>query len=115
MKEMKKITLFFAAIVMLLASCQTKQSATRDLRALSQEMEINGQGYTLNQWTEAGKDYYKINKRISKHAGDYTDEEVQEISRLNGQCLRNLTEGAVTKVTGAVKAIESLIKGFNKE
>lgn len=111
---MKKIiSLCFVAAIML-ASCQTKQSALNDLRSLNQEIRMNGENYSVNEWTQVGKRYYEINKKITKHAGDYTDAEVKEIGELNGQCVRSFTTGAITKVKGAKAMIESFIGGFLK-
>lgn len=110
---MKKLLAIFA-VLLAITSCQTKQTAIGDLRSLSQEIQINGSNYSINDWKRAGERYYDINKRISKHTGDYTDAEVQEISELNGKCVRSFTEGAVTKVQGAVSALKSFIDGFLK-
>ena len=110
---MKKLFLL-GVILLSLTSCQTKQSAIYDLRSLSQELQINSSNYSINDWQEAGERYYKINKRISKHTGDYTDAEIQEISQLNGKCVKSFTEGAVTKVKGAAEALKSFINGLLK-
>lgn len=99
---------------MALTSCQTKQSAINDLRSLQQEIAIGGEMYSINDWAKAGKDYYTINKRIAKHAGDYNDEQMQEISELNGKCVRSFTEGAVNKVAGAASMLKNFIGGFLK-
>ena len=112
---MKKIFLMVAiAASMALTSCSTKQSAINDLRALSQEMQIRGDSYSLNDWKAAGQEYYNINQRIGKHAGDYTDAQMEEISELNGRCIRSFTEGAISKVTGAMNMVKGFLKGFVK-
>lgn len=110
---MKKL-LFVAALLLALTSCQTKRTAINDLRTLSNEMQVYGDNYSLNEWKDAGQRYYNINKRIKNHMADYSDEEVQEISKLNGQCLKSFTQGAIDKVKGAGAAIKSLIDGFLK-
>lgn len=115
-KASRRLSLFLVSSAMLLAlaSCQTKQSAISDLRSLSQEMTLYGDNYSINDWKEAGQRYYEINKRIRKHTGDYTNAEMQEIGELNGKCVRSFTEGAVTKVQGAVATLKSFIEGFLK-
>lgn len=113
-KVMKKIVTFCFLAAILLTSCQTKQSAISDLRTLNQEIRLNADNYSINDWSKVGKRYYDINKNITKHAGDYTDAEMQEISNLNGQCLRSFTTGAITKVNGAASMLRSLLEGFLK-
>lgn len=110
---MKKFFIL-GVVILALTSCQTKQSAISDLRSLSQELQINSENYSINEWKDAGERYYKINKRITKHAGDYNDAEMREISELNGKCAKSFTEGAVTKVQGAVSAVKSFLGGFMK-
>lgn len=111
---MKKV--FFAAAIVLLtaASCSTKQSAINDLRSLNQKMQISGDYYSINDWEKAGKEFYSINKRIAKHAGKYNDQQLQEISELNGECVRSFTDGAINKVQGAVNMVKGFIGGFLK-
>lgn len=111
---MKKIITLFLFAAVLLTSCQTKQSAISDLRTLSQDIKINGDSYSINDWAKVGQRYYDVNKKITKHAGDYTDKEMAEIADLNGQCVRSFTQGAVTKVQGAVRVLQSFIGGFVK-
>lgn len=111
---MKKIIIAAIVFCAMFASCSTQQSAIRDLRSFTTELQMNSETYTLKDWKNAGERYVKINKRIAKHTADYTEEEVQEISELNGKCTRSFTEGAVNKINGAANAIGSFIKGFLK-
>ncbi|MCQ2220798.1 MAG: hypothetical protein MJZ12_05360 [Prevotella sp.] len=111
---MKKVYFAIISLVVLISSCQTKQSAINDLRSISQDIAINGDNYSFNDWTKVGKKYYEVNKKIAKHTGDYSDQELQEISKLNGQCVKGFTEGAVTKVGGAMQMLKSFIGGFLK-
>lgn len=99
---------------MCLMSCQTKQTALNDLRTFAQELQIGSQSYGINDWKDAGVKYYKINKRLTKHAGDYSDAEIREISELNGTCARTFSEGAVNKIDSFGKTIKSFLDGFLK-
>lgn len=111
---MKKIFPVCVIVLLLFTSCQTKQSAISDLRALSQELRMNGDNYSINDWKDAGERYYKINKRITKHSGEYSDTEVTEIAELNGQCVSSFKDGAITKVKGAAGAVKAFIEGLMK-
>lgn len=111
---MKKNILMIALAAFVMCSCQTKKSAINDLHSLNQELQINSFNYTIKDWKDAGERYVKINKRITKHAGNYTNAEVKDITETNGQIVRSFTEGAVTKVAGAVSALKSFVDGFKK-
>lgn len=107
---MKKIVV---SVVMLavLASCQTKESAIRELRSVTQELELNSQNYSIVDWEKAGEKYYKANKHISKHVGKYSDAEVMEISEMNGTCVRYFGEGAASKVKSYASMFDAFING----
>ena len=112
---MKKTIIGAAAILLTLSSCvSSRQAAINDLRNFTQNMQRNSYNYSLDDWASAGKEYYNINKKIKKHATEYTDSEMQEISNLSGQCVRNFSEGAVTKVNGATSLLNSFLEGFMK-
>lgn len=113
---MKKIFVLSVLAILMLSSCQTsKQTALNDLRALSRELALHSDTYSYSDWTKAGKEYHRVNKKISDHISDYNETEFQEIAELNGKCTRSFTEGAITKISGAVSAIKSFVHGFNSK
>lgn len=115
MKRRSFFALAAIAVMMLLASCATKQSAVNDLRAFQQEIDTNGMTYSLNDWKKAAQDYAKINKRIYKHYDEYTPQELEEVGKLNGQCAASFAKGTAqnlgNKAQGAVSLIKGLIDG----
>lgn len=115
---MKKILLTSCLACLLLASCATKESAVNQLRSFRQEIEVNGMTYGLKDWKKAANDYSKINKRIFKHYNEYSPAELEEVARLNAECVSSFAKGTVTNISqkaqGVAGAIKGIIEGFSE-
>lgn len=96
--------------MLMMASCATRQKAIGDLRALTNDIELNSSRYSLKDWKNAAVDYAKINKKLTKHVGEYSQEERTEIAELNAKCVTKFTTGAVEQTTSRVETAVSVIK-----
>lgn len=112
MKKKNTLALLGMAAMLLLSSCATKQSAVNDLRALQQDIETSGAFYSLKDWKKAAQNYAKINKKIYKHYSDYSAQELEEIGRINGECVASFAKGAAQNVGSKAIGAASLIKGI---
>lgn len=105
---MKNLFLTVVTFVMLLGmiSCDSSQSAIRDLEVLLNEIEANYQSYSEEDWENMSLSYSAIEEELAKH--EYTDEELKEIGRMKGRCLGYLTKQSI-------KEIEKQLEDFGKE
>ena len=105
---MRNLFLTVVAFVMLLSmiSCDSSQSAIRDLEMLLNEIETNYQSYSEEDWENMSLSYSAIEEELAKH--EYTDEELKEIGRMKGRCLGYLTKQSI-------KEIEKKMEDFGKE
>ena len=105
---MRNLFLTVVAFVMLLCmiSCDSSQSAIRDLEVLLNEIETNYQSYSEEDWENMSLSYSAIEEELAKH--EYTDEELKEIGRMKGRCLGYLTKQSI-------KEIEKQLEDFGKE
>ena len=105
---MKNLFLTVVTFVMLLGmiSCDSSQSAIRDLEVLLNEIEANYQSYSEEDWENMSLSYSVIEEELAKH--EYTDEELKEIGRMKGRCLGYLTKQSI-------KEIEKQLEDFGKE
>ena len=87
-------------------SCDSSQSAIRDLEVLLNEIEANYQSYSEEDWENMSLSYSAIEEELAKH--EYTDEELKEIGRMKGRCLGYLTKQSI-------KEIEKQLEDFGKE
>ena len=105
---MRNLFLTVVTFVMLLGmiSCDSSQSAIRDLEVLLNEIEANYQSYSEEDWENMSLSYSAIEEELAKH--EYTDEELKEIGRMKGRCLGYLTKQSI-------KEIEKKMEDFGKE
>lgn len=104
---MRNLFLTFATLLFLgFISCDSSQSAVRDLEILLNEIEANHQSYSEEDWENLSLSYSAIEEELAKH--EYTDEELKEIGRMKGRCLGYLTKQSI-------KDIEKRLKDFGKE
>ena len=105
---MRNLFLTVVTFVMLLGmiSCDSSQSAIRDLEVLLNEIEANYQSYSEEDWEIMSLSYSAIEEELAKH--EYTDEELKEIGRMKGRCLGYLTKQSI-------KEIEKQLEDFGKE
>lgn len=105
---MRNLFLTIVIFVMLLGmiSCDSSQSAIRDLEMLLNEIETNYQSYSEEDWENMSLSYSAIEEELAKH--EYTDEELKEIGRMKGRCLGYLTKQSI-------KEIEKKMEDFGKE
>ena len=105
---MRNLFLTIVIFVMLLGmiSCDSSQSAIRDLEVLLNEIEANYQSYSEEDWENMSLSYSAIEEELAKH--EYTDEELKEIGRMKGRCLGYLTKQSI-------KEIEKQLEDFGKE
>ena len=89
-----------------LSSCSTKQGCIRQLENLSEELDQNGQYYTVGDWEDAADKFVKIRKNINKHR--YTQTERRKIGRLEGNCVTAVAKG----LKGQAKNLGSELRGI---
>jgi hypothetical protein len=105
---MRNLFLTVVTFVMLLGmiSCDSSQSAIRDLEVLLNEIEANYQSYSEEDWENMSLSYSAIEEELAKH--EYTDEELKEIGRMKGRCLGYLTKQSI-------REFEKQLEDFGKE
>lgn len=105
---MRNLFLTVVTFIMLLGmiSCDSSQSAIRDLEVLLNEIEANYHSYSEEDWKNMSLSYSAIEEELAKH--EYTDEELKEIGRMKGRCLGYLTKQSI-------KEIEKQLEDFGKE
>ena len=110
---MKTIKLIICCVVVLvLASCSTKQSAINQLENFSTELRDHSRYYDIQDWEKAGKKFVDITKKVKKHELDYTPEELARIGKLEGECAGYMARGAKDNVTDRLRGLLNEIQGI---
>ena len=110
---MKTIKLFICCVmVLVLASCSTKQTAINQLEKFSTELRDHSRYYDVQDWEKAGQKFVKITKKVKKYEAEYTAEEKSRIGRLEGECAGYMARGAKDNVTDRLRGIFNEIQGI---
>jgi len=112
---MKVKFLFTAvALMLLIASCTTKQGVINELEDFSYELRDNSRYYDVKDWEKAGNKFIKLRKKVHKYEFDYTPEEKSRIGELEGQCANYMAKGARDGVFDKLKNVASELEGVLK-
>ena len=110
---MKTIKLIICCVmVLVLASCSTKQTAINQLEKFSTELRDHSRYYDVQDWEKAGQKFVKITKKVKKYETEYTAEEKSRIGRLEGECAGYMARGAKDNVTDRLRGIFNEIQGI---
>ena len=66
-----------------LSSCSSRYTAINNLESLVNEVENEGETYTLADWSKLTQKCVRIERELNKH--EYTPEENREIGKLKGR------------------------------
>lgn len=108
---MRKLIIGTAVCVMLMmTSCDEKREALNDLRDMAKELNENADRMNAEEWEKTIAVYAHLDSVISTN--EYTEEELKEIGRLQGECLGHFTKNSVRKIKKGVKKAVSQFQGI---
>ena len=111
--SMKTIKLIICGVmVLMLASCSTKQSAINQLESFSTELRDHSRYYDVQDWEKAGKKFVDVTKKVKKYQMDYTPEELARIGKLEGECAGYMARGAKENITDRLNGFINELKGI---
>lgn len=111
--SMKTIKLIICGVmVLMLASCSTKQSAINQLESFSTELRDHSRYYDVQDWERAGKKFVDVTKKVKKYQMDYTPEELARIGKLEGECAGYMARGAKENITDRLNGFINELKGI---
>ena len=104
-----------ALVVCLFAACQSeKEAAYSKLKGLYEDVTLNSDQYTTQDWENFLIEFQKVDSLIS--VNEYTDEELKEIGRLKGKCasyaVKAGAEVAGKKLKDVINEAAGIIDGF---
>ena len=99
-------------MVLVLASCSTKQTAINQLEKFSIELRDHSRYYDIQDWEKAGKKFVDITKTVKKYELKYTPEELARIGKLEGECAGYMARGAKDNITDRLKGFLNELNGI---
>ena len=101
MKNVIRFMAFVSVICVLtlgLTSCSEKAKALRQLEQLAEEVEENGDNYTIGEWQEVFHQYQVINSVIEKHYFDYSQRERNRILEARSEIKQKAMNSMMNKL-----------------
>ncbi len=113
--KLKLIFLTVLVFCLSIVSCvDKKQKSLDDLRKFENELEMDSDSYTDEQWNEASTKYDQMTAELDRYK--YTDEELREIGYLKGKCAGYFTKRTVKEIgeglNSAAQQIAGAVRGF---
>ena len=99
-----------------LSACSTRIGPVNDLASLAEKVKNDSPRFTEEDWASVINDLDAIEKRMESYKSEYSAEELQEIGRLKGIILAQLTKYSVksfkSQIEKAINESEGLVEGF---
>lgn len=113
---MKKIFGILIAVLMasFMVACATpEEKSMRSLQELYEDMELNHENYTIEDWEKAQVEFEVITAQMKLH--NYTDEQLREIGKLKGKCSAYLTKGLFKRAEKGFIEFGGILEGYLEE
>lgn len=97
-----------------MTSCSEKSRALRNLEQLAEEVQENGDHYTIGEWKEVLHQYQAINAVIDNHYADYTQKQRNRIMSARSDIKQAAIDSFVQKLDLLPDGIkQTLMNWFN--
>ena len=116
MKNVIRFMAFVSVICVLtlgLTSCSEKAKALRQLEQLAEEVEENGDNYTIGEWQEVFHQYQVINSVIEKHYFDYSQRERNRILEARSEIKQKAMNSMMNKLDMFPALKQEILNIFN--
>lgn len=120
---MKKNILFFSFLCLMLlglSSCSSERRALSQMRTLTENVERNGDNYSVQEWKDAYDQFKEIDASIDQQK--LTPQQKEEYTEMQGRCLKQFASSSVSNIVSAAKSImaagssflQGILKGLSK-
>lgn len=108
---MKKILFIYILFIgtICATSCSSRRMAINSLESLVNQVEKNGDSYTMTDWDRFIKKCAKVDKELKRH--EFTAEENREIGTLKGRMAGIVTKDVLQQTFKSVNTIKEQLGG----
>jgi outer membrane protein assembly factor BamD (BamD/ComL family) len=110
---MKKLFVFLLmmGLASFMMSCATpEEKSLRSLQEFYNELELNHENYTIEDWDKAQAEYDAITAGMNLN--NYTNEQLREIGKLKGKCSAYLTKGLLKRAEKGFIEFGGMLEGY---
>lgn len=113
MKKFFVILLTMGLASFMVACATPEEKSLRTLQDLYEDMELNHENYTVEDWEKIQVEFEVITAQMKLH--DYTDEQLREIGKLKGKCSAYLTKGLLKRAEKSFIELGGVLEGYLEE
>ena len=106
------ITILFVIIV---SACNSKTKPIDQLRNLNENLSENMANFSEDDWKDVAEEFEEIVKDLEEHRSEYTEAELREIGRLEGQCAAKFTKAYMNALSDEIEDANNILDGFMDE
>ncbi len=116
MIDMKKFFGVLVAIILtsfMVVYATPENESLSSLQELYEEMELNHENYTKEDWEKVKIEFDSITSQIK--LDDYTADQIKEIGKLKGKCSAYLTKGLLKRAEKGLIELGGILEGYLEE
>ena len=116
MIDMKKFFGVLVAIILnsfMVVYATPENESLSSLQELYEEMELNHENYTKEDWEKVKVEFDSITSQIK--LDDYTADQIKEIGKLKGKCSAYLTKGLLKRAEKGLIELGGMLEGYLEE
>ena len=113
---MKKFFGVLVAIILtsfMVVYATPENESLSSLQELYEEMELNHENYTKEDWEKVKVEFDSITSQIK--LDDYTADQIKEIGKLKGKCSAYLTKGLLKRAEKGLIELGGILEGYLEE
>lgn len=113
---MKKFFGVLVAIILtsfMVVYATPEKESLSSLQELYEEMELNHENYTKEDWEKVKVEFDSITSQIK--LDDYTADQIKEIGKLKGKCSAYLTKGLLKRAEKGLIELGGILEGYLEE
>lgn len=117
---MKNLVVLICGLILCitLLSCHSKQTPITRLSDIVEDLQQNASEYSEEDWQYFAEEFESIEAEIEQYRYDYTAEELNEIGRLKGICIAQLTKYSLNALKNefdnSVNELNGLVEGLKQ-
>ena len=114
MKIVRLVVVLF--IGMSIVSCNTKENYLNSCESFVEDVEINGEGYSKEDWEYCDEEYEAyVGDYMDRYSDQLTKEDYQQIGRLKARYHKAMIAHVATQIGDAIDASSQIVVGYLEE
>ena len=99
-------------LVIFVTACNSKNKPIDQLRSLNENLSENMANFSEDDWEDVAGEFEEILEDIAEHRSEYSEAELREIGRLEGQCVAKISKAYMEALSDEIEGANNVLGGF---